>query len=230
MQLTALSLVMIAAVAAPVTAAADPISIRVRNDAFFTNRDGTLVFRDDAIEFQTRDAAGPRRWAYDRLTRIVIDGPRKLRLRTGDDRGWLCLGTLGRYSFNVLDGEIGPELLDFLLRRVPAPVVSKIVPNDQAWAFRLAARHERRRQSSTGELRLAPNGDVAFVSTKDDATRFWRRRDIASILPLDDDRLQVEVVEVRGGRPKTYVFRLQQPLPAGAYGLLWARINRGGRS
>lgn len=228
-----LALVMIGAAVGSASAAADPLSIRVRRDALFGDSNGTLVFRDDAIEFQTHDAAGPRRWAYDKLTRVVIDSPTKLRLRAGDDRAWLCLGTLGRYSFTVLDGELKPELVEFLLRRVPAPVVSKIAPTDQAWVFRLAARHERRRHSPDGELLLASDGSIGFVSGKQDATRFFRRRDIAAALPLDGNRLQIDVNETQGGRPKPYVFRLQQPLPTAAYELLWTqitRLNHGGRS
>lgn len=224
------ALIVLAAFASPLSAAADPIALRVRNDGVFTNRDGTLVFREDAIEFQTRDAAGPRRWAYDRLSRVYLDGPRKLRLRAGDDSGWLCIGTLGRYSFKVLDGEIGSDLLDQLLLRVPAPVVSKMVPENRSWTFRLPARHERRRHSSTGELRLAADGSIAYVSGDEDATRFWRRRDLARILALDDDRLQIEVTEARGARPKAYVFKLEQPLSADAYNLLWSKITRGGTS
>lgn len=233
MILRTLALVMIAAVAGSASATADPLSIRVRRDALFGDRDGTLTFRDGAIEFQTRDGAGPRSWAYDKLTRVVIDSPTKFRLRTRDDRAWLCLGTLGRYSFTVLDGELNPELVDFLLRQVPAPVVSKVVPKDQAWAFRLAARHERRRHPADGELLLASDGSIGFVSGKPNANRFFRRRDIAAAQPLDGDRLQIDVNEKQGGRPKPYVFRLRQPLPAAAYELLWTqitRLNHGGQS
>lgn len=232
MQRVFLVLVTIAAIGVPLAAGADPLSVRVRRQALFGNVEGALIFRDGGIEFQNRDPQGTRRWAYDQLTRVVIDGPRSLRLRPRDDTlaARLCLGTLGRYSFRIVDAEIEPAVVEFLLRRVSAPVVSKIVPRDLTWAFRLPARHERRRHSSNGELRLSSDGSLAYVSGNSDATRFWRRRDIARILALDDDRLQIEVTEARGARPKAYVFKLEQPLSADAYNLLWSKITRGGTS
>ena len=233
MQLIVLTLVIIAAVAGPATAAADPLSVRVRRDARLGGDDGRLIFRDDAIKFRTDNGAGTRRWAYDRLTRVVIAGPKRLELHTPARFAWLRLGRGGRDSFTVLDGGITPEVTDFLLRQIPVPVVSAWVPHDEPWRFRLAARHERRRHPTDGELRVAPDGSMAFVTSDDRVTRYWRRRDIAAVLPLDDNRLQIDVAEMRGGRPEPYVFSLREPLSPDAYAFLWAqitRLNRGGRS
>lgn len=231
MRPSALTLVMLALLAGPATAGAEPPSVRVRQDAVVGSREGTLVFGDKAIEFQTSGTRALRQWPYDRLTRVVIADAKTLRLRT-DKRRWFWLRR-GESSFTAVAGEIPPELIDFLVRRVPVPVVSTVVPAVDSWQVRLPATHERRRHPQDGELRVAQDGSLAFVGGTTGATHFWRRRDVAAVLPLDGNRLQIDINETRGGRPKPYVFRLREPLAADVYTFLWRQIsrsNRGGRS
>lgn len=227
--------VTLALLTAPGSAGAEPPSVRVRQDAAGGGREGTLVFGEQAIEFRPSSAGTPRRWPYDRLSTISLDGrkgPITLRLRSKGSRRWLWFRS-GETSFITVGEERQATIVDVLMRQAPVPIVSSVVPAMASWALRLPATHERRRRPPNGELRVAQDGSVAFVGSTTETTRFWRRRDIAAVLPLDDNRLQIDVSEERGGRPKPYVFRLGAPLSADAYTRLWGQItrfNRGGRS
>lgn len=225
----------LALLAGPGPAGAEPPSLRVRQDAAVGSREGTLVFGDQAVEFRPSSAGSPRRWPYDRLSTIVVDrreGPVTLRLRTTGSRRWLWFRS-GETSFTTAGAELPLPVVDVLMRRVPVPIVSTVVPAMTSWELLLPATHERRRHPPNGELRVAQDGSLAFVGSTTETTRFWRRRDVAAVLPLDDHRLQIDVNEERGGRPKPYVFRLRAPLSAEAYTQLWGQItrfNRGGPS
>lgn len=226
--------VTLALLAAPASAGAEPPSVRVRQDAAVGKPEGTLVFGEQAIEFRPSGAGSPRRWPYDRLATIVVDGrkgPVTLRLRTKGSRRWLWFRR-GETSFITAGEALPVPIVDVLMRQAPVPVVSSVVPA-ASWELRLPATHERRRRPPNGELRVAQDGSLAFVGGTADTTRFWRRRDVAAVLPLADDRLQIDVNEARGGRPTPYVFRLRAPLSADAYNRLWGQItrfNRGGPS
>ena len=65
---------------------------------------------------------------------------------------------------------------------------------------------------------------LMFRSQSADASRFWRFQDVASILRLDVQRLEITARE--SGTLKPYVFEIKGELPEEPFDAIWRAVHR----
>lgn len=186
---------------------------------------GTLVVRDEGIEYRTTDKKDARRWTYEQIKQVQVLSPTRLAVRTYEDQGWTRLWTDKTFEFEVENGQITPELSAVLLERIPRPVVTAVLPplsgNPR---FMVPVKHVRGRSGSEGELRLYDNA-LVYQTARTGASRYWRFGDLASIFAPDRFRLELLTYEGGGGETRQFTFQLKTDLPPGFYDTLWSALN-----
>lgn len=221
--LTLGALVVLAAWPGP--AAAQPFELAVKEDRVIGAGRGTLVFDADAVEYRASNLRpdGSRTWPYAALKQVRVLSPTTIVLETYEDRGLLRLGSDRAYEFEVTDGHVTSALVDFLLARIDRPLVTAVMPPlGDAPAVRVVVKHQRRGRGSEGTLLLFDDS-LVYLTEREREARYWRLRDLASVLRLAPHRLVVEAYEDSGTRP--YTFELKASLPMEAYEALWQRVN-----
>ncbi len=203
--------------------AAQPFELAAKLDKRFGSERGTLVIAQDGVTFRVAGTQAPWRWGYDALKQVRLQSTKRIVLDTYEDQGWLKLGDDRSYEFELVDGNVTPTLAAFLLDRLERPIVTAVMPPlPQAALVRVAVKHQRRGNGSEGTLLVYDSG-LAYVTEEETEARYWRLRDVASVLQIDPRRLIVTAYEGGGMRP--YTFELKTALTAQAYELLWRRVN-----
>lgn len=212
--------------AASAAASGPPFEFAVRKDQVFGASRGTLVFDQAAIEYKTTDRKDARRWAYEQVKQVQVRSPRRLRILTYEDQGWLKLGADRTYEFEVTQGTIGADFVAFLLERIERPVVTAVMPPLPGEPrFRVPVKHQRLGRGSDGTLVLYDDR-LVYLTERETEARHWRLGDLFSVLLLDRDRLEVRAYEGGGGATRPFVFELKTALPVGFYDALWQQVNR----
>ena len=211
--------------AGPAAAAGPPFELAVKLDHAFGASRGTLVIDRDGVKYRTADRKDAREWSYLDLKQVQVRSTRKIVIASYEDRGRLRLGADRTFEFELTAGAIDPELVAFLLERIERPVVTAVMPPlPLAPQFKLPVKHQRHRRGSEGNLLIYATG-VAYLTELDQDARYWRFRDLYSVLPLDRYRLELRAFEGgEGTRP--FIFELKTDLPADVYETLWQRVNR----
>lgn len=215
---------LLAAAATPLAAQPAPASgeIAVRHERRLTDRPGTLVLTPTTIEFRATDSRWSRRWPYAELKQIAVRDDRTIAIGTYEDRSRLALSSDRTFVFRTAV-PIAPSLVQALVAHAGRALVTTVLPPlPPSPRFAATARHEQRRRSAFGELRLYDNA-LVFATDQRAASRYWRLTDVEAVLPLDRFRLQVTTRE-DGLRPYTFV--LPAKIPAGFYDALWTAVNR----
>lgn len=219
---TSLALVLLVGGAAPVVAD-QPRTLAVKADRLFGGDRGILAVTDRGLEFRAADPQRTRAWTFDGIREVRVPSPRRVVVETYEAPRRLAFFSRGRhYSFDVVEGTVSADFVDALLREIPRPVVTSVMPPtcDATWSG--AVFHEQRRAGHDGLLELHCGG-LMFRSSTPAASRYWRVRDVVSILRLRRDRLEIAVRE--SGDVKPYVFELKRDLPDEVYDALWARMH-----
>lgn len=209
-----------------VHAAGPPFELAVKQDRVFGSKHGTLVFTDEAVEYRTPDEDEARQWSYLDLKQVRVLSPADIALATYEDRGRLKLGADRTYQFEVTEGAIGSDLVEFLLARIDRPVVTAVLPPLPAQPrFRLPVKHQRFGTGSEGNLLLYDQG-LAYATEREHDARYWRLRDLYAVLALDRYRLEIRAYEGDAGETRPFTFQLKTELPADMYEALWQAVNR----
>ena len=219
--------VMLATLAAanPVWAAAPALEFPVRTGHLRSESRGTLAFGDRGVEYSTAKKDASRRWAYEQIKQIHILSPTRIAVRTYEDRGWTRLWADRTVEFEIVQGAATPELVGFLLAKIPRPVVTSVLPvMTHAPRFRVPVKHVRGRHGSDGDLVLYEDA-LVYESAQVGASRYWRFGDLASVFAPDRFRLDVLTYEGGGGDTRPFTFQLKADLPPGFYDTLWAALN-----
>ena len=176
----------------------------------------------DGIAF--RAAPGdPLRWSYLDLQQIRIESPTRLIIvtyREHQRRGNAHTDNGPSYRFETAV-PLGADVVQFLLDHFSRPMASAVMPvlNESAQAHVAVKQHR-----DEGDLALYAEG-IAYVTGYKHESRFWRFRDLFSVLRLDRYRLQITAYDGGGGRLQTFTFELKTDLPAGMYDAIWQRVN-----
>ena len=206
-------------------AAGPPFELAVERDRLVGDSKGTLVFTADGIEYQTPKKDDARRWAYDDIKQLQILSPTRVAVLTYEDRGVLKLGEDRTFEFKVVQASVSSELVTFLLERIDRPIVTAVMPAyDGNPLFRVRVKHQRWGRGSEGTL-VMYDTRLVYLTEQEANSRYWRFRDIYSVLRLDRYRLQVTTYEGGSGSTRTFVFELKSDLPDEFYDALWARVN-----
>lgn len=222
--LTLLALTLLLAGAGGAAAADSRLSLPVRADRLFGGDPGTLVISDEGLAFDAREASKARRWSFDDIRAIRISSPSRVVVETYERAGRIRLGGGTRtYAFDVVEGSVTPQFVGAVLVRLPRPVVTTVMPPvcDATWSG--AVWHARRGGGHNGVLELHCGG-LMFKSAPPTANRYWRFRDVASVLRLDGNRIEIAARESAGLQP--YVFELKADMPDAVFDVLWANLHR----
>ena len=202
-----------------------PFALSVKRDGLLGGSKGTLLFEWDRIEYRTTDTDDASRWAHDQIKQLQILSPTRIAVLTYEDQGFLKLGADRTFHFTVVEGAVSPELVRFVLDHVNLPVVTAVMPPFRGERlFSALVKHQRQGRGSEGVLVIYER-ELLYLTEREDESRFWRFRDVYSVLRLDRARLQVTVYEGGGGRTRNFVFELKTELPDGFYDALWTRVN-----
>lgn len=200
--------------------------IAARHKHFVGGSDGTLVINKDGIEFRGVPHESYQ-WRYLELRKIQILSPTRLTVDTFAkpiSQSHMHYGPGPSYSFETAS-PLPLGAVQLLLANYSRPIVSAVMPPLSAPAIvRVAVKQHR----DEGELALYDEG-LAYVTPDEQESRFWRFRDIASVLKLDRDRLQVTAYEGEPGQTHTFIFELKTDLPTEMYDRIWQRVNAPGR-
>jgi hypothetical protein len=200
-------------------AAAQPFSVGARAG----RAAGTLVIDADEMAFRSEKTEDARQWPYAAIRVLRIDAPNRLTIETYEARGWLLKHGHQRVTYTIVGEGLPSAAVEFLLDRVARPMVTRVLPSPlERPVWILQVRHERRGDDAPGTLELYTDG-VAFRGVRPADTRFWRFRDLASLLPLDPFRIEITAREADELKP--FTFQLAQELPAGFRDAVWTRIN-----
>lgn len=213
--------------ASPTEAAGPPFELTVRKDHFVGSSQGTLVFTEDGAEYRTTDRDDARRWTYQDIKQVQVRSPKQIAILTYEDRGRLKFGADRTFEFEIVQGDVAPELVAFLLERIRRPVVTSVLPRTTGVGtplFRVPVKHQRARRSSEGTLVLFEDR-LVYLTERDTEARYWRIADLYSVLRVDRYRLEVVVYEGGSGNTRGFIFELKEDLPAAAYEALWVRVN-----
>jgi hypothetical protein len=208
-----------------VHAAGPPFELAVKQDEPFGGSKGTLVFAEHTVEYRTADQDEVRQWSYLDLKQVRVVSPTDIELATYADQGRLKLGADRTYHFDVTQAAIGSDLVEFLLARVDRPLVTAVLPALPLQPrFRVPVKYQRFGKGSEGALLLYDQG-LAYVTERERDARYWRFRDLFSILSLDRYRLELRAYEGDGGETRPFTFQLKTELPADMYEALWRATN-----
>ncbi len=183
---------------------------------------GTLVIDTDGITFRASSTASLR-WSYLDLRQIRIVSPTRLILVTYREHqrsGNAHADDAPSYTFDTA-GPLPSAVVQFLLAHFPRPMVSAVMPPRSAAASARVAVKQRRDE---GELTLYEDG-LAYTTGYKQEGRFWRFRDLFSVLRLDPYRLQITAYEGAGSRLHVFTFELKTELPQTMYDAIWQRVN-----
>lgn len=208
-------------------AAGPPFELAVKKDHLFGSSRGTLVFTVDGAEYRTSDQDDARRWTYEDIKQVQVLSPTRVAILSYEDRGRLKLGADRTFEFEIVRGGVAPDLVAFLLDRIPRPVVTSVLPPMPASGtpvFHVPVKHQRARRGSDGTLVLYDDRLVYLTEREADA-RYWRLADLYSVLRVDRYRLEVVAYEGGSGNTRRFVFELKADLAQSAYEALWVRVN-----
>lgn len=214
-------------VAAAAQAAGPPFELTVKRDQLLGSSRGTLIFTGDGAEYRTTDKDDARRWVYEDIKQVQVLSPKRIAILTYEDRGRLKFGADRTFEFEIVQGDVAPELVAFLLDRIARPVVTSVLPPTPGVGtpvFRVPVKHQRARRGSDGTLVLYDDRLVYLTEQESDA-RYWRLADLYSVLRVDRYRLEIVAYEGGSGNTRRFIFELKADLPQSAYEALWVRIN-----
>lgn len=216
---------LVTAISAAPAVAQGPYELTVKADHVIGASRGTLAFDQDSVEYRSTDRDDARKWRYDDIKQLQVLGPRHVRVLTFEDQGRLKLWKGRTFDFQMAGGTVTPELVAFLLTRIDRSIVTTVMPanSDGEPLERIPVKHERRRGSEGVLLVYADH--LAYLTEGSEASRYWRYRDVASVMMLDPYRLVVSAYEGGAGQTRPFVFDLKRKLPDGVYAALWARVN-----
>ena len=185
---------------------------------------GTLVFDASGVSYKAENPAKSRQWSYHELKQIRVVSPREVALDTFEDRSRWRFSADRTIEFQVSTGAVEGHQVAFLLEHVERPVASVVLPTGLGEPrHRIDAKHLRRARGTHGTLAIYAAG-LAYETSEEDDSRYWRFSDIESILRVSPFRLLINVYDRGSVRP--LAFELKSSLPGSAFDYVWEQVNR----
>ena len=217
-----LALLFVVALTDITPAAGPPFELTVRHDQLRSDMRGMLVISDQGIDFKAANSKMSRHWAFAAVKQLRI-APAAITVDTYEDGEPIVLGRDRSWTFKV-EGEVPAQLVAFLLARLDRPIETAVMPPLPETPLGAAlVKNDRLGRGSDGTLVLYDTG-LAYVSARQEASRFWRFQDVFAVLKLDRYRLQV-LAYSGSGDTQPFTFELKQPLPPGMFDALWQRVS-----
>ncbi|MBI4478852.1 MAG: hypothetical protein HY651_02415 [Acidobacteria bacterium] len=151
------------------------IMLDVRHDHFMGGCNGTLVFDQRGVRYETNHEQDARSWSYEDIKEFAIERDRRLKLYTYEDRTNWRLGADKVFEFTWPDESVsGQQVYEFLRSHTRRPIAAALVPAEVgAVSFDLPVKHLGILKGSQGRLQFSESG-VVFRATDDRKSRSWR--------------------------------------------------------
>ncbi len=211
-------------ICAAVSAMGQSYEFQVEHRHTLRNHTGKLIITPEQIEYRTGHKNESRVWRYNELQQITVGSPTEIVLKSYEDQKRM-LGLDRVYKFNLLDGQITPEISALLLAKSTRPPATSVMPtNDDAPAFIVPVKHLHRFGGCTGVLKIFNDRMVYAAETESDDSRYWRYTDVRGFSQSERFRLEIFSLEESIVGSKAYNFQLREDLPSGAYDFIWQRV------
>ena len=171
-----------------------------------------------------KDNKHSARWSFADIQEVKIESPQKIYLRTYEDVWWK-LNRDRTFEFELVEGEIKPEVVDFLRERLPVRLVSAVfTPPDNA-AYRVPAKHRHALGGGCeGQLVFTERG-IYYNTSDSDHSRFWPMEDIESLGRMSGSNIRITAWEhSHSGSVRNFQFQLKRPMDGETYERLWRKI------
>ncbi|MDA2934064.1 hypothetical protein MYX82_06945 [Acidobacteria bacterium AH-259-D05] len=197
----------------------------VKHDHFWGKGLGDLIIDQEGITYDSeKDNDHSTHWPYPNIQEVKIESPQKLYLRTYEDVRWK-LNRDRTFEFELVEGEIDPEVVDFLRERLPARLVSAVFTHPDDSFYKVLAKHKHSLGGGCeGQLVFTERG--IYYNTSDSRhSRFWPMEDVESLGRMSRSSFRITVREhSRSGSIRNFQFQLKQPMNEVVYQLLWRKI------
>ena len=197
----------------------------VDHDHFFRKGSGTLTIDQEGISYTSEKDDGHNTvWAYSDIQEVKIQSPQKIYIRTYEDVWWK-LNRERTLHFELVEGEMGAEVVNFLRERLPSVLVSAVftAPDDAAYTVPVKHKHALGR-GCEGQLVFSEEG-IYYSASSSDHSRFWPMKDIESLGRMSASNIRISTREhSHSGSVRNFQFQLKRPMDDETYQRLWRKI------
>ncbi len=197
----------------------------VKHDHFFRTGSGTLTIDQDGISYTSEKDDGHNMfWPYSDIQEVKIQSPQKISIRTYEDVWWK-LNRDRELKFELVEGEMGAEVVNFLRERLPSALVSAVFtpPDDAALTVPVKHKHALGR-GCEGQLVFSNEG-ISYSTSSSDHSRFWPMDDIESLGRMSGSNIRITAWEhSHSGSIRNFQFQLKRPMDSETYERLWRKI------
>ncbi len=198
---------------------ADAFSFEAEHKRLLRNRVGELTITAEGIAFQAEKGEDQsHRWSFDEIQELRVESPRRIRILSYEDVRW-NLNRDRRFTFELIEGEITPEVVVFLAERIPTPLATAVFPEPERVLVRIPAKHGHGLGGGCdGEVIVAEEA-VFYLTPHTGHSRWWPLEQIESVGARSEYDFRVDTRE--GG----FHFQLKRPLERRIFEDLWRRLH-----
>ena len=197
----------------------------VDHDHFWRKGSGTLTIDQEGISYTSEKDDGHNTvWAYSDIQEVKIQSPQKISIRTYEDVWWK-LNRERTLHFELVEGAMGAEVVNFLRERLPSVLVSAVftAPDDAAYTVPVKHKHALGR-GCEGQLVFSEEG-IYYSASSSDHSRFWPMEDIESLGRMSGSNIRVTAWEhSHSGSIRNFQFQLKEPMDGNTYERLWRKV------
>jgi hypothetical protein len=197
---------------------AQPFTFNVKHDHLRGHCIGKLIIDQGGIEYDTENSKDRRKWSYHDLKRIEISSRKELNLFTYEDLKYR-FGAEKKFEFELAEGEITPDIYQFLLSKVTRPILTRVAYPSTPFLFTLPVKHRHLLGGCQGELKVGEDR-VVYETRDPEDSRIWFYKDMESIGLLDAYSFRLTTTG------ENYTFDLKVPISNQQYEFLWDRVYR----
>lgn len=140
----------------------------------------------------------------------------------------LRLGSERDYEFQLVEGEVTPDVVRELLRRFKRPIATSVIPDTDEESgkllFEIPVFYRQLQGGVSGSLRVYED-HVIFAAEAEGKSHYWRYLDIRDIGNLGRYKFEIATYEGQLGTDgKSYIFDLKRPMTSVEYDALWTKI------
>lgn len=197
----------------------------VDHDHFFRKGSGTLTIDQEGISYNSEKDDGHNTfWSYSDIQEVKIDSPQQINIRTYEDVWWK-LNRERTLHFELVEGEMGVEVVNFLRERLPSALVSAVFTAPDEAAYRIPVKHKHAfGRGCEGQLLFSEEG-IYYSASSSDHSRFWPIEDIESLGRMSGSNIRVTAWEhSHSGSIRNFQFQLKEPMDGETYERLWRKI------
>lgn len=200
-------------------------TLAVEHDHLWGSGSGKLTVNSDGVSFEEeKEKSHSRHWSFTDLQEVKIESPYELALLTYEDVKWK-LNRDRVFKFKLRKGEITSDLVLFLDKQLPSPLVSAVFPTAEDVYYIVPAKHKHALGGGCdGQLMFGREG-VYFVSSNAEHSRRWRIEEIEGLGRRSQFEVRVTVREHFASRgERNFQFQLKRPIDEAAYEIFWRKV------